>query len=153
MSLFDDTDIFSTGNPGQTIFDLPDTELMLAEGFFTKPEADGYYTHLLNETPWREADLTVYDKNYIIPRMIAWYEDQDNKGARHDAPLWTPELLAIRKRVEEECGIKFNSVLLNLYRDGKDGVGWHSDREENFGRDQIIASVTFGDTRMFKLPH
>ena len=97
--------------------------------------------------------MEIYDKVVTAPRMIAWYEDKENVGADVNGPDWTPELLAIRKRVESETQLNFNSVLLNLYRNGKDGVSWHSDREGNSGKDPIIASVTFGATRMFRLRH
>lgn len=153
MKLFNDTDLFTNSKPNKTVLDLPDAELMLYKGFFSKQESDYYYTTLLNNTPWRESELTVYDKTHTVPRMIAWYEDKSNFGADLSAPFWTPELLAIKKKVEQECGVTFNSVLLNLYRDGKDGVGWHSDKEENYDKNQIIASVTFGETRPFKLRH
>jgi alkylated DNA repair dioxygenase AlkB len=82
-----------------------------------------------------------------------WYEDKDNPGADLSMPRWTPELLDIRKRVEAEAKLDFNSVLLNLYRDGNDGVAWHSDREHRIGKNPTIASVTFGDTRLFRLRH
>lgn len=153
MNLFDDTDIFTSGAPRKTEFDVPDADLMLFEGFFTKAESDAYYNTLLNTTNWREADLTVYDKTHVIPRMVSWYEDKSNLGADLNAPDWTPELLAIKNRVEAETSITFNSVLLNLYRNGKDGVGWHSDRTDNFGQNQVIASVSFGETRPFRLRH
>lgn len=153
MNLFNDTDLFTGSKPVKKIFDLPDTDLMLYEGFFTKEESDQYYNTLLHATPWEEADLTIYNKTHIIPRMISWYEDKTNPGASAKRPDWTPELLAIRERVEKETGVIFNSVLLNLYRNGKDGVGWHSDRTENFGKDAIIASVSFGETRPFRLRH
>ena len=153
MNLFNDTDIFTSNTPKKTVFDVPDADLMLYEGFFTKEESDGYYNTLLSTTNWKEADLTVYDKTHIIPRMISWYEDKTNPGADQNGPDWTPELLAIKKKVEAETNFTFNSVLLNLYRNGKDGVGWHSDRTENFGQNQIIASVSFGETRPFRLRH
>jgi len=153
MNLFNDTDIFTGGTPNKKIFDLPDTDLMLYEGFFNKEESDRYYEVLLRDTPWQEADLKIYDKTHIIPRMIAWYEDKSNPGASPTRPAWTPDLLEIRDRVEFETGVTFNSVLLNLYRNGKDGVGWHSDRTENFGKDAIIASVSFGETRPFRMRH
>lgn len=153
MNLFNDTDIFTGRAPNKKVFDLPDTDLMLFEGFFTKEESDHYYNTFLHETKWREADLRIYDKTHVIPRMVAWYEDKTNPGANPEGPDWTPELLAIRKKVEGETGFKFNSVLLNLYRNGKDGVGWHSDRTEHFGKNQIIASVSFGETRPFRLRH
>ena len=84
--------------------------------------------------------------------MTAWYEDPDNFGAKPHSN-WTPELLEIKKRIEAETDISFNSVLLNLYRNGNDGVGWHSDRSENFGENQIIGSVSFGQTRPFRFRH
>jgi alkylated DNA repair dioxygenase AlkB len=153
MNLFNDTDIFTGSAPNKKIFGLPDTDLMLFEGFFDKEESDHYYNVLLKETNWKEADLTVYDKTHIIPRMVSWYEDKINRGADVNGNDWTPDLLALKAKVEAETHETFNSVLLNLYRNGKDGVGWHSDRTENFGQDQIIASVSFGETRPFRLRH
>ena len=153
MILFNDTELFTSGSCGKKFFDLPDTELMLYDNFFTKEESDRYYTTLLNNTPWQEYVMEIYDKTVTAPRMISWYENKDNSGADRTKPDWTPELLLIKERVEKETQIEFNCVLLNLYRDGKDGVAWHSDREHNFGKDAIIASVSFGETRMFRLRH
>jgi len=153
MTLFDDTSLFFQGTAGRKIFDLPDTELMLIDGFFSKEESDLYYDILLGQTNWKEYKMEIYDKTVTAPRMIAWYEDKENIGADQNGPDWTPELAAIRRKVEVETGAGFNSVLLNLYRNGNDGVAWHSDREHNTGKDPIIASVTFGETRMFKLRH
>ena len=153
MTLFNDTEIFTSGRTGKKVFDLPDTELMLFDNFFTKEESDHYYITLLYATPWQEYAMEIYEKIVTVPRMISWYEDRNNPGADLNKPEWTPELLSIKHRVEKETQEKFNSVLLNLYRNGKDGVGWHSDREQNFGKDAIIASVSFGETRMFRLRH
>ena len=153
MNLFNDTDIFTGSYPKKTVFDVPDADLMLYEGFFSKEESDAYYVDILNNTKWQEADLTIYDKTHVLPRLVSWYEDKANPGANPNGKDWTPSLLAIKERVEEETGYKFNGVLLNLYRNGKDGVAWHSDREQNFGKNQVIASVTFGETRPFRLRH
>ena len=86
------------------------------------------------------------------PRMVSWYGDSDRSGREPNAD-WPTELLSIKKRVEIETQIKFNAVLLNLYRNGKDGVAWHSDKTPSTNKDMIIASVTFGETRMFRLRH
>ncbi|MCV9933919.1 alpha-ketoglutarate-dependent dioxygenase AlkB [Flavobacterium sp. LS1R47] len=153
MLLFNDTEIFTSGNRGKKVFDLPDTELILCDTLFTKEESDHYYNVLLNTTAWREYEMEIYNKSLKVPRMISWHEDKTNIGVALDCPDWTPELLQIKERVEIETQVKFNSVLLNLYRSGKDGVSWHSDREQDFGKDAIIASVSFGETRMFKLRH
>ena len=153
MNLFDDTDLFTSAEKKKVVFDLPDTELILFQGFFTKQESDFYYQALLENTPWRETQLTVYDKKHTVPRMIAWFENSENPGAGANNPPYPPEILAVKHKVEQEINIDFNSVLLNLYRDGKDGVGWHSDKTKNFGKNAIIASVTFGETRPFRLRH
>lgn len=123
---------------------------MLYDNFFTKEETDYYYTTFLNTTPQQEYAMQIYDKTVTVPRMISWYEDPGANGTKQDQ---TPELLSIRERVEKETKVKFNCVLLNLYRNGNDGVSQHSDREQNFGKDAIIASVSFGETRMFRLRH
>lgn len=153
MTLFNDTELFTSGKAGKKIFDLPDTELILYDNFFTKAESDRYYDVLLNSTQWREYEMEIYDKTYTVPRMIAWYEDKENEGADPILPDWTAELQEIRRRVEKETEVDFNSVLLNYYRNGNDGVGWHSDREKNCGKNPIIASVSFGETRIFRLRH
>ncbi|RZJ34435.1 MAG: alpha-ketoglutarate-dependent dioxygenase AlkB [Flavobacterium sp.] len=152
MTLFDETDLFQTGNPAKIEYDLPDAEITLYDGFFDKVKSDQYYRTLMAETNWREHEMTVYGQSHVVPRMIAWYEDAENPGA-NPSRILTADLQAIRDRVNAETGLYFNSVLLNLYRNGGDGVGWHSDREKNFGKDAIIASITFGQTRPFRLRH
>ena len=153
MLLFNDTELFTSGKSGKTIFDLPDTDLMLFDGFFSKEESDTFYETFLNTTPWHEYEMPMYDKTVKAPRMISWYEDKENPGADQNIPDWTPELLSIRKKVEDETEVKYNSVLLNLYRNGKDGVSWHSDKVGTTSKNTYIASVTFGETRMFRLRH
>jgi alkylated DNA repair dioxygenase AlkB len=154
MTLFSDTELFATGLlKAKKIFDLPDAELILIDNFFTKEESDRFYEKILRQTKWREYEMEMYDKIVTAPRMISWYEDKDNVGAYQNGPDWTYDLLTIRGRVERETQIEFNSLLLNLYRNGNDGVSWHSDKEHNSGPNPIIASVTFGETRMFRLRH
>jgi len=153
LTLFDDTQIFQTGSAGKRILDLPDADVILIDNFFTKEESDYYYNTLLIQTPWREYQMPMYDKTVTAPRMISWYEDKDNPGVDPLTPELTDDLKTIRKRVEAELNLKFNAVLLNLYRNGKDSVAWHSDKTNKSGTDPVIASVTFGETRMFRLRH
>jgi len=151
MLLFNESDLFTTGFGIQKNFDLPDLGLMLHEGFIPKAEADAYYDHLLLTTPWREYQMPMYDKVVTAPRMIAWYGLPEEAG--ENALPWTRELSALRAKVEEATGHSFNAVLLNLYRNGNDSVAWHSDKEHLIGQNPNIASVTFGQTRPFRLRH
>ncbi|MRX67145.1 Alkylated DNA repair dioxygenase AlkB [Flavobacterium resistens] len=153
MTLFSDTELFTTGSSGKIVYDLPDCELILIDNFFSKEESDRFYERILRKTKWREYEMEMFDKIVTAPRMISWYEDKDNPGADQKGPDWTYDLLTIRGRVEKETELDFNSLLLNLYRDGNDSVAWHSDKEHNTGPNPVIASVTFGETRMFRLRH
>ena len=151
MTLFNDTDLFTSGTEGKKTYGLPDLDLMKYDGFIPKEEADLYYHALLQNTPWHEYQMPMYDKLVTAPRMIAWYGEQEEAG--ESALPWTQELLELRGKVEKETGISFNAVLLNLYRDGNDSVAWHSDKEHKIGKNPSIASLTFGQTRPFRLRH
>jgi alkylated DNA repair dioxygenase AlkB len=152
MILFNDTEIFTSGSGGKKVFDLPDADLLLIDNFFNKEESDHYYDILLNQTKWYEYEMPMYDKIVTAPRMVSWYGDS-NRPSRESNPDWPLELITIRQRVELETQIKFNAVLLNLYRNGNDGVAWHSDKTASTNKNMNIASVTFGETRLFRLRH
>lgn len=146
MNLFDDTLLFDEGKKQFTDFALPGTDLRLWKQFFAKKDADRYFGILRDTTPWQQRTRKMYDKIVLDPRLTAWYGGPNGLA-------WTAELLEVREMVERECGIVFNRVLLNYYRDGNDSVAWHSDTLPADGRHHAIASVTFGDTRLFKVRH
>jgi len=152
MILFNDTELFTSGQGGRKEFDMPDTDLLLIDGFFSKEESDYYYETFLHKIKWRESEMEIFDKKVTIPRMIAWYSEKENIETSQNNK-WPEELHTIRSKVEKETELNFNAVLLNLYRNGKDGVGWHSDKEHNIGKNPLLASVTFGETRLFRLRH
>lgn len=153
MILFEDTELFSSGTGGRKNFDLPDADVILIDNFFNKEESDYYYNALLTDTHWCEYDMPMYDKVVTAPRMISWFEDKSNPRTNPTTLELTKDLCDIRHRVEMEINLKFNAVLLNLYRNGQDGVSWHSDKTGKSGINPIIASVTFGETRLFRLRH
>jgi alkylated DNA repair dioxygenase AlkB len=122
---------------------------------FNEQDCARYLTTFLRDAPWSQLTTVMYGKEVVTPRLYAWYGDRNvdysinGEGSR--PVLWTPELLEIRKKVEAISGIVFNSVLLNLYRDQNDSVAWHSDRDAVPGRNQYVASVSFGQERYFDL--
>ncbi len=152
MTLFEDTEVFTTGKGGKKTFDFPDLDLLLIDNFFSKEESDHYYNILLRNTFWQEYEMPMYDKTVTAPRMVSWY-DNANDTDKKTYSNWPEELLTVKERVENETKINFNAVLLNLYKNGKDGVGWHSDKTISSNKNMNIASVTFGETRMFRLRH
>jgi len=143
VGLFDEKELLDPGKKRFVDYQLPLTELKLWEQFFEKQESDFYYQHFIDTTPWAQHRRKMYDKIVADPRLTAWYGPNGNE--------WTPELLTIKQRIEETCGIEFDCVLLNYYRDGNDSVAWHSDGLPASGKPHAIASITFGETRVFKV--
>lgn len=139
------------------VFSLPDAELIFYPAFFTKEESDSFFDELTNQTPWQQRQTKVWGKLYNEPRLTAWYGEEGTAYSYSGITLnplpWTPVLLAIKTRIETVVDVAFNSVLLNLYRDGNDSVGWHSDNEASLGTNPVIGSVSLGATRKFQLQH
>lgn len=146
MTLFEDTALFDEGKKRYTRFDIPDTELQLWEQFIGKNEADHFYKTLLADTPWQQHTRQMYEKKIPDPRLTAYYGGSNGHA-------WTPTLLTLKSQVEAVSQIQFNRVLLNYYRDGNDSVAWHSDTLPKDGKHHAIASLTFGETRVFKVRH
>lgn len=149
-TLFDDTQLFNSGELSIKHFAIPDAELSLYEHFFSRDDADRYYKILLDQTPWEQKPITIHGKTHLTPRMTAWYGKLWN--GKPVVPF-TPVLQEIKDKVEEITHIHFTSVLVNLYRSGQDGVSWHRDHEREFGTNPIIGSVSFGETRIFEIRH
>ncbi len=110
---------------------------------------------LIDDTAWRQEEITVYGKPYLQPRLSAWYGDlaYSYSGIRLEPLPWTPTLLNIKRQVEALVENEFNSVLLNYYRDQNDGMGMHSDDERELGPQPAIASLSLGEVRSFLLKH
>jgi alkylated DNA repair dioxygenase AlkB len=143
--------------PGAEALALPDGEVILYEAFFTPAESEQLFTQLLATTQWAQSHLKIYGKEIAEPRLTAWYGDAGKSytysGITRQPLAWTPALSQIKERVESVAQSTFNSVLLNLYRDGRDSIGWHQDNEPELGQNPVIASVSFGATRRFRLRH
>lgn len=144
MTLFDDTALFDNGKKCFRDFKLPHADLRLWSQFFDSAASNQYYSLLKEETPWKQRVRKMYDRMVPDPRLTAYYGGANGYE-------WTGILLQIKACVEQECGISFDRVLLNYYRDGDDSVAWHSDTLPADGVHHPIASVSFGETRFFKV--
>jgi alkylated DNA repair dioxygenase AlkB len=127
--------------------------LLYDESFFSRAVADALFERLREETPWKQE----VSRGRPFPRLTAWYADAGlsytYSGVTHHAVEWTPALQEVRRRVEEASGAGFNSLLLNLYRDGRDSIGFHTDAEPELGSNPVVASVSLGAVRTFILKH
>lgn len=139
------------------ILNLPDAEIIYYPHFFDKKEADTLFTQLTTEIPWQQDQIRVFGKSHPQPRLTALFGNEGKSYSYSNIKMrphpWNPLLQKIKSSVENVSETNFTTVLLNLYRDGKDSNGWHADNEKELGTNPIIASVSFGTERIFQLKH
>ncbi|GAB2662423.1 alpha-ketoglutarate-dependent dioxygenase AlkB family protein [Arenimonas aestuarii] len=120
-------------------------------------EADELLAALLRDVPWEVHRIRMFGRWVDSPRLSCWIGDPHTgyvySGARFEPRPWPPALQALRARVDAAAGVAMNSVLANLYRDGRDAMGWHSDDEPELGPRPVIASLSLGGSRRFVFKH
>ena len=123
----------------------------------TNNEANRYFDLLLQKIVWENDEAIIFGKHIVTKRKVAWYGDSDYlytySNTTKQAFAWTEELLDLREIVQKLTETKFNSCLLNLYHDGNEGIGWHSDDEKSLEKNSTIASLSFGAERKFSFKH
>lgn len=133
---------------------LADAEVHYTPCWLAREEADILFDHLLDEIPWERHRLRMFGREVDAPRLSCWIGDPGAtyvySRSRFEPHPWAPSLLFLRERVEQACQAQFNSVLANLYRNGNDSMGWHSDDESELGTQPTIASVSLGTERRFR---
>ncbi|TQD38987.1 alpha-ketoglutarate-dependent dioxygenase AlkB family protein [Haloflavibacter putidus] len=150
-------DMFSESpKRGETI-KINHGEYIYIPDFYDKVTADSYLKRLITDINWKQESMNMYGKKVPFPRLTAWYGDQDKpysfSGITLDPNPWSPGLVKIKSDIEPKAKVKFNSVLLNRYRNGSDSISWHTDAEKELGKNPVIASVNFGAERKFQLKH
>lgn len=145
-------DFFSPGDAWHPI-PLEDGELSFLEHL--KLPCGDILARLIAETAWRADTITLWGKRYLQPRLTAWHGTARYRysGMTLEPLPFTPLQLDIKQAVEQASGRRFNSVLLNYYRDQHDSMGFHSDDESALGPEPAIASFSVGATRTFILKH
>ena len=122
---------------------MPEADVVLYRTYFTGLQSDAFFEELQRNASWNQEKIKLYGKLIDLPRLTAWYGDEGRSytysGITVTPIPWMLVLLEIKKEIEVLSGVIFNSVLLNLYRDERDSVSWHSDDEPELGRDPVIA--------------
>jgi alkylated DNA repair dioxygenase AlkB len=123
--------------------------------FLSQRDADFYFKSLRTDVQWKQEKIRIFGREIQQPRLTASFADRgveySYSGLKLKSSDWTDELLELRRRVKEASGFDFNTALLNLYRDGKDSMGWHRDNEKELGCNPPVASISLGATRQFQL--
>jgi alkylated DNA repair dioxygenase AlkB len=137
-----------------TRIDLSPTAFLLDDPAFLEPvEADALLSRLLQEIAWEQGHVVLFGKSIPEPRLTAWFGpfDYAYSGRRLRAAPFPQSIATLAEQIERASGERFNSVLLNRYRNGRDSVGYHADDEPELGDQPLVASVSLGVTRRFVL--
>ncbi|KAI3631627.1 hypothetical protein MIR68_010100 [Amoeboaphelidium protococcarum] len=139
--------------------------LRYKENYFSTQKAKQSYENFQRDLPWTTQDITLFGKTYQQPRLICLLTSDEvskspksGNGRDYYSSLpfvsWSsyPMVEEIARQIERDIKLPagyFNVALCNLYRDGKDSMGWHADDEKRHGPSPTIASLSFGDARRF----
>ncbi|MXV38596.1 alpha-ketoglutarate-dependent dioxygenase AlkB [Flavobacteriaceae bacterium Ap0902] len=120
-------------------------------------QTDFYLKTFLETIAWKNDEMNILGTKIVTKRKVAWYGDVSMDYTYSNTTItalsWTDELLAIKKKVQNLTRKSYNACLLNLYHNGSEGLGWHSDKESELEKAGAIASVTFGAKRKFVFKH
>jgi alkylated DNA repair dioxygenase AlkB len=126
-------------------------------GIFEPSRCSELFSALIGSLDWRVDQIYMFGKLITTKRKVAWVGDEGcaytYSGIKKEPQAWTPELLQIKSKLEAIAQCKFNSCLLNLYHDGSEGMGWHSDDESELVQTAPIASLSLGAARKFSFKH
>jgi alkylated DNA repair dioxygenase AlkB len=136
---------------------LADADLAWDPHFLDGADAAAAFAGARDAIAWERHRIRLFGRELDVPRLSCWIGDPDAhyrySGSDFAPRPWPTRLLPLRERIEAACGARFNSVLANLYRDGRDSMGWHSDDEPELGPAPVIASLSLGAPRRFLLRH
>jgi alkylated DNA repair dioxygenase AlkB len=137
--------------------DMPDANLKYIPNFIPLAEAATLMRSLQESLDWRQEQITLYGKTHDVPRLQAWYGNEDAAYQYSNLTMrplpWSSSLLKLKQQCETASNSRFNSVLANLYRHGQDGMGRHADNEPELGQQPVIASLSFGEVRNLDFYH
>ena len=134
-------------------FGAPD--MLLVPGFLPLPEADALLAWLLAAGDWQAERITLFGQERTAPRLLAYYGEADASyrysGVDRPATAWPPCLAQLARRTGAAVDWRFNYLLATRYRHGGDRLGWHADDEADLGPAPVIASLSLGATRTFRV--
>jgi alkylated DNA repair dioxygenase AlkB len=137
---------------------LPQDGIVLYyEKIIADEEVIELYESLLNNIQWENERVIMFGKEIITKRKVAFYSDPSisyRYASKTKIGLpWTSTLIIIKNRVESITKESYNACLLNLYHNGEESMGWHSDNEKEIIANSSIASLSLGAKRKFSFKH
>lgn len=137
----------------ESIIPLTPTAQLRLQQVFDAERAQQWKDRILSEVCVAQKTIVLFGKQVQEPRLVGWVGDVAYTYSRRTLaprPMGSTiaELLDVTRRLS---GYDFNHALINLYRDGRDSMGMHSDDEPELGRNPVVASWSFGAARKFVL--
>jgi alkylated DNA repair dioxygenase AlkB len=106
--------------------------------------ADLLFAELMRTTPWVGREVRMYDRVLPEPRLThRWLLDR--------GPDPPPTLVAMARLIGARYRVELTQIGVNLYRDGSDSVAWHGDRVARELPEAVVALVSLGALRPFRL--
>jgi alkylated DNA repair dioxygenase AlkB len=139
----------------ELLIERPGLRLRHWPGWLPPAEAAALLGQLRAEVPWKQEAITLYGRRHPLPRLTCWMADPGcgyrYSGLANVIEPWSPAAAALREVLQQLSGWRFNSLLLNRYRDGRDAMGWHADDEPELDPAAPIASLSLGAPRDLRL--
>lgn len=136
---------------------LPDLYLKYFRGFLSEKEASHYFGKLIGDINWQQHNIKIFGKTLPQPRLSALFAETELPYTYSGLTLYplpySPEMKTLQKKIELFTPARFTHCLANLYRDGRDSMGLHADNEKELGENPVIASLSLGAPRKFRLKH
>ena len=130
-------------------------ETLYVPGFLAPGQADTLFDTVIGSTDWQQERIVMFGRGIIAPRLTAWYGEPGAtyrySGVDRRAEPWLPPIRDLAAQVAESVRWRFNYVLVNRYRDGGDMLGWHADDEADLGDTPVLAAVSVGAERVFRM--
>lgn len=136
---------------------LPGINVSIQRGFLDRKTSARLFTELMEQVKWRQDTIRMFGHTHNVPRKHQWFSRMGQtytwSGIRMEPQAMVGPVEEVWTAIDKGIGMIFDGVLANLYRDGRDTVGWHTDDEEELGEVPVIASLSLGVTRDFQLRH
>tara|TARA_Y100001968_G_scaffold333540_1_gene397086 strand:- start:3748 stop:4317 length:570 start_codon:yes stop_codon:yes gene_type:complete len=137
--------------------EIIDTPWKLFPGWMRHSEAEKWRLKIHKTLEWNQPKVKVYGKSYLVPRKTVFLGEKGinytYSGFNHSAEGWPNWFYPLLDKVNIASSCSFNGCLVNLYRNGMDKMGWHSDNEKVLNRLKPITSLSLGSTRDFCIKH
>ncbi|MXY54229.1 MAG: alpha-ketoglutarate-dependent dioxygenase AlkB [Gammaproteobacteria bacterium] len=134
-------------------FPVPDT--LLVPHFVAADSAASLLDAALADFDWQQERFVMFGRWATAPRLSVCFGEPGAayrySGVERLAQPWPDAVQSLAKQVSSALQWRTNFVLVNRYRSGRDHLGWHSDDERDMGPAPVVATVSIGVPRTFRM--